>query len=323
MALVLQWPYREARDGIWGTQTATLDWCEQNYDITPYIAEFFNTTTNLIFMYLGALGIRDCLRYEAGKVYLLAFTGYIIVGLGSMAFHASLKYSMQLADELPMIYTTCVMAYATFAYRGSTSTRILVGLGLVALATWITAYYLTSMDPVFHQVAYGALTCALVFRNMYVMEAHLRPALERRTGSKAHSDQIMKQMWHFSLTGIALFLVGFMIWVFDNTFCDFLRATRESILLPWAALLEAHGWWHVFTGLGAYYWVIWRMWLGRCLDGEEADFMLNWPSVITSVPRIVPRPRQGVKAKANGNGNSNGYANGFGNGLHGSSKKAL
>lgn len=91
MSLAFQWPYREARDGIWGTQTATLDWCEQNYDITPYIAEFFNTTTNLIFMYLGVLGIRDCLRYEAGKVYLVAFTGYIIVGLGSMAFHASLK----------------------------------------------------------------------------------------------------------------------------------------------------------------------------------------------------------------------------------------
>lgn len=111
---------------------------------------------------------------------------------------------MQLADELPMIYTTCVMAYATFSYRGSASTRISVGLGLVALATWITAYYLTSMDPVFHQVAYGALTCALVFRNMYVMEAHLRPAMEKRTGSKAHSDQILKQMWHFSLTGMLL-----------------------------------------------------------------------------------------------------------------------
>lgn len=100
-----------------------------------------------------------------------------------------------------MIYTTCVMAYATFAYRGSTSTRIAVGLGLVSLATWITAYYLTSKDPVFHQVAYGALTCALVFRNMYVMETHLRLAMEKRSGNAAHVDRIMRQMWHFSLTG--------------------------------------------------------------------------------------------------------------------------
>lgn len=130
-------------------------------------------------------------------------------------------------------------------------------------------------------------------------------------------------------TGIALFLVGFLIWVFDNTFCDFLRSARDAILLPWAALLEAHGWWHVFTGLGAYYWVIWRMWLERCLDGEEGVFMLNWPSMFKSVPRILPRPRQGTRMNGNGNGNGhghgngNGHAHGYGNGLNGSSKKAL
>lgn len=41
-------------------------------------------------MYLGVLGIRDCLRYGAANVYLVAFAGYIIIGLGSMAFHTTL-----------------------------------------------------------------------------------------------------------------------------------------------------------------------------------------------------------------------------------------
>lgn len=107
MSSVFQWPYREARDGYWGIQSSTLNWCEevrplhhwwthtltrdQDYNITPYIAEFFNTVTNITFMYLGFLGIRHCLRYGVAKVYLVAFAGYIIIGLGSMAFHASLK----------------------------------------------------------------------------------------------------------------------------------------------------------------------------------------------------------------------------------------
>ncbi|CAN8099532.1 unnamed protein product [Discula destructiva] len=329
MSLAFQWPYREARDGFWGSQTATLNWCEEDYNITPYIAEFFNTATNLIFMYLGILGLRDCLRYGAAKVYLVAFAGYIVVGLGSMAFHASLKYSMQLADELPMIYTTCIMAYATFSYDRSLPTKMLVGLGLIGLASWITVYYLQSLDPVFHQVAYGLLTCALVFRNMYVMEAHLRPSLEKRSGSAAHGDQILKQMWRFSLTGIGLFLVGFAIWVFDNTFCAHLQNARDWILLPWAALLEAHGWWHVFTGLGAYYWLVWRIWLERCLDGGDSMYMLNWPSAMTSVPRIVPRPVPIGKTqtngygngRANGNGYGSGHVNGKGNVVNGSTKK--
>lgn len=249
---------------------------------------------------------------------------------------------MQLADELPMIYTTCIMAYATFSYKRSPSIQGLVGLGLTSLATWITYYYLTSMDPVFHQVAYGLLTCALVFRNMYVMEAHLRPAMEKRTGSAARGDEILKQMWNFAFTGksytrtrlqhgwsstdvcplgIGLFLLGFAIWIFDNTFCSWLRSTRDLILLPWAALLEAHGWWHVFTGLGAYYWLNWRIWLETCLDGREGEFMLSWPSVFTSVPRIVPRP--GYVGRAKTNGYSNGHANGKGHaeGLNGSAKK--
>lgn len=65
------------------------------------------------------------------------------------------------------------------------------------------------------------------------------------------------------------------------------------------------------------------MWLERCLDGEEGEFMLKWPSMFKSVPRILPRPRQGTGANGNANGNGNGHVYGYGNGLNGSSKKAL
>jgi len=36
--------------GYWGPRTATIDWCESNYEITHFIAEFWNTISNLIMI---------------------------------------------------------------------------------------------------------------------------------------------------------------------------------------------------------------------------------------------------------------------------------
>lgn len=37
------------------------------------------------------MGIRDCLRYGHGSVFIVSYLGYMVVGFGSMAFHATLK----------------------------------------------------------------------------------------------------------------------------------------------------------------------------------------------------------------------------------------
>lgn len=44
----------------------------------------------------------------------------------------------------------------------------------------------------------------------------------------------------------------------------------------------------------AYYFIVWGLWLHRCLDGYENEFMLKWSS-FASVPDVVPRTdgRQG------------------------------
>lgn len=47
----------------------------------------------------------------------------------------------------------------------------------------------------------------------------------------------------------------------------------------------------------AYHLIIWRVWLNRCLDGSEKEFMLDW-APLRSVPQVVPRPG----AFVNGNG---------------------
>lgn len=40
----------------------------------------------------------------------------------------------------------------------------------------------------------------------------------------------------------------------------------------------------------AYNFIVWRIWLHRCLDGSEKEFMLKRGSPFGLVPQVVPRP---------------------------------
>jgi hypothetical protein len=86
--------------GYWGSATSTLDWCEENYTVSIYIAEFFNTISNLNYIILAFLGIWSCYRVKAEKRdYLTFLAGLLNIGLGSGLFHMTLLYPLQLSEN--------------------------------------------------------------------------------------------------------------------------------------------------------------------------------------------------------------------------------
>ena len=44
----------------------------------------------------------------------MCYTTLLTVGIGSALFHMTLKYEMQLLDELPMVWGGCAVAYCMF-----------------------------------------------------------------------------------------------------------------------------------------------------------------------------------------------------------------
>ena len=40
------------------------------------------------------------------------------------------------------------------------------------------------------------------------------------------------------------------------------------------------------TGLGAYFYITWGIWLRHCLNGRQEEYTLVWPSVF-SLPEIA------------------------------------
>jgi dihydroceramidase len=167
---------------------------------------------------------------------------------------------MQLVDELSMIYTTCLMNYATFSYGRSTKYKAVLAISLSSLAAFITLYYHYLQDPAFHQNAYALLTAIVLFRAMYVMEVNVRPKLRSKERELANprphnGNDAMKQrqdaqdlealrvMWKMIAFGLSIFLGGFGVWHLDNVYCSTLIKWRRELGMPWGFLLEGHGWW--------------------------------------------------------------------------------
>lgn len=221
-----------------------------------------------------------------------------MIGIGSFIFHTTLKYSMQLLDELSMVYTTCVLFYATFEHGRSTRSKIALMALTIGIAASVTGYYHYLGDPVFHQNMFTLLTLIVFLRSLYLMEVTLRPSRRTtkrnpNTNEQSRRDvrdteilRVMYRMIPYALGSVGL---GFCLWSLDTMYCSKLRAWRRQLGLPYGVILELHGWWHFWTGTAEYCNIVWCSWLRYCLDGKQDEVVLIWPSMWKSLPQLVRR----------------------------------
>jgi dihydroceramidase len=81
-----------AQIGFWGPVTSTIDWCETNYTITTYIAEFWNTISNISFILFGIFGVLNAYLQRFELRFAVTFLGVVAIGVGSAMFHGTLQY---------------------------------------------------------------------------------------------------------------------------------------------------------------------------------------------------------------------------------------
>jgi hypothetical protein len=62
--------------GFWGPSTSSVDWCESNYEMTEYMAEFNNTLSSFSLVLTGVLGL--IMHPWSEKRFKLAFLTTII-----------------------------------------------------------------------------------------------------------------------------------------------------------------------------------------------------------------------------------------------------
>ena len=100
--------------------SSDIDWCEDNFVYSNYIAEFFNTISNIPFIgfyYLGIYTFKNLNCYGDDK---FLYGCLLFTGVSSFYFHATLSLFSQLIDEFSIIFllaNTLIMIYKDYYIR--------------------------------------------------------------------------------------------------------------------------------------------------------------------------------------------------------------
>lgn len=224
------------RTGFWGPRTANIDWCEENYEVSWYVAEFYNTISNLAMILPAIYGVIVSSRNGFEKRFTMLHVMFLLVGLGFTVFHMTLKHSSQLLDEVPMIWGSCYMGYCMAMVRekpGAVSRPIAVFLTTYCVTFLVV--YLIVPNPLVFQTMYGTVVVGMILQAL-------------RTLQLQHSYQVVS----LYVASVLFYLAGFILWNLDNHQCPTLVYFRSYLPHSLRPLLQLHAWWHILAGYATY-----------------------------------------------------------------------
>jgi dihydroceramidase len=201
---------------------STVNWCEADYVMSDYVAEFWNTLSSGAIVLAGLLGSS---KYRDESV----FKALTLVGIGSVIFHATLSPWGQMLDEIPMVVVILKLIENTFPR--SLGKLLRVAGGLLTLALVITSH---------NQHIFGSFEFYL-FQSTYVI---LCGAFAIATLFQCHQGSIPEVHAERFYRGAQLFLIAWVLWLLEQRFC----ASISTLPIP----LQLHACWHVLSAWGAH-----------------------------------------------------------------------
>ncbi|OMO88590.1 Ceramidase [Corchorus olitorius] len=210
---------------FWGPVTST-EWCEKNYVYSSYIAEFFNTISNVPGILLALIGLINALRQRFEKRFSVLHISNMVLGIGSMLYHATLQRMQQQGDETPMVWELLLYFYILYSpdwhYRSTMPTFLFFyGAGFAV----VHALFRFGIGFKVHYV----ILCLLCIPRMYKYYIYTKDISAKR----------LAKLY------LATLFLGSMCWLSDRLFC------KEISL--WYFNPQGHALWHVFMGFNSYF----------------------------------------------------------------------
>ena len=225
--------------GYWtaqGTPTSSIDWCEHNYVISFFVAEFWNTLSNIGLVLLGLFGCYWTRKVGIEFRFTLCYICIAIIGVGSAAFHGTLTHVGQQGDETPMMFYCCAFCPCLFFLKPESEKKFgpntfqytCVGLLVFALGFAVLHWFYRFI--LFFQMLIGF--CAVL--SVILLRPH----------NKACSNKSAHRLGLHYYGGVGA--LSMLVWQLDVHFCRHLHA------LPHLPNPQFHAWWHFGCAVYTY-----------------------------------------------------------------------
>jgi len=258
--------------GYWGDSTSTIDWCEQNYVYTHYIAEFWNTLSSLSISFWSLIGIVLLLRNNFEWRFLLIHIITIIVGVGSALFHGTLLISGQMWDEVPMLWFIISLGYILLQLNID-GNRLFTILGCVFYA---------SLCSVVHYLGAYVLAFQAHFAFLIVLCSYkLRTITLKEKSIAAYT--------YFPRAARIILIFSVAFWLADQFFC-------ETFLVSFNP--QGHAIWHLLNSLAIHFGVQYTLAMRLKYKGidPEVKFYFGAPFIL---PKFVGKKLRDGDEKSN------------------------
>ncbi|UJR32454.1 hypothetical protein I4U23_019916 [Adineta vaga] len=227
--------------GFWSPSTSSIDWCERNYVVTYYIAEFWNCISSLLMCLFSMILIVQGLYYKIERRFLWLSFSFGLVGFGSAYFHGTLTLFGQMTDELPMVYSMIVwwfILFRTNKYQLESNQRI-SPLDIFILFGFVYGLLCSYI----HSLKTFVLVFQIHFTLMIVGGIIKLIFLYRQT---QHHTKNIKYLiiWY-----VGLLIPAVICWIVDQQLCEYFNS--KNGFNP-----QLHAWWHVFCAIDAHVGVV-------------------------------------------------------------------
>ncbi|MES1910137.1 MAG: hypothetical protein MHM6MM_002791 [Cercozoa sp. M6MM] len=223
---------------LFGVSDSNIDWCEEDYAVTPLVAEFWNTLSSLPMVFMGiCLCVASARSRPNERRFLFAGASLAVVGAGSTLFHATMRRWAQAADELPMLYACAVLFYLLMDVPSEKQPKALrfdrtnLAIFCVVYAVGMTLLYACFPENYWiFLVGYSLLlysVTGLSGANLYFRWKELEHTRVRK----------------LFLASMVSYFSGVALWLIERRFCEVVRP------------LQLHAWWHVGAGVGTFLWI--------------------------------------------------------------------